>query len=235
MIPIPAVDVRGGRAVRLTRGSPEATRVYADDPAEVAARFGDQGAALVHLVDLDAALGSGDNRAVIRRAIGAAGVPVQVGGGLRTRAAVREVLEAGAARAVLGTEAVADPGFLRRCLEEHGDRIVVAVDTDGARVRVRGWTEDAGPYEEVLARLAEEGAPRFLVTAVARDGTLEGPDVELYRRTVALTDRPVLASGGVARLDDLRALASTGVEGVVVGKALYEGMFTLPEALEAAS
>lgn len=235
MIPIPAVDIRGGRAVRLTRGRPEETRVYSDDPAEVAARFGAQGAALVHLVDLDAALGTGHNREAIRRAVEAAGVPAQVGGGLRTEEAVREVLASGAARAVLGTEAIADAGFLRRCLEEHGDRIVVAVDTDGGRVRVRGWTEDAGRYEEVLGRLADEGAPRFLVTAVARDGTLEGPDVELYRRTVALTDRPVLASGGVARLEDLRALAATGVEAAVVGKALYEGMFTLPEALEAAS
>lgn len=233
MIVVPAIDVRHGKAVRLHRGRPDEMTVYGDDPAEMAARLGAGGAALIHMVDLDAALGEGHNRPSILGAIRAAGVPVQVGGGLRSKEAVREVLEAGAARAVLGTEAVADPGFLRACVAEHGERVVVAVDTDVGEVRVRGWTEGAGHFGEVLARLADDGAPRFLVTAVARDGTLAGPDLDLYRRTVALTDRPVLASGGVGSLADLRALAGIGLEGVVVGKALYEGAFSLWDAVEA--
>ncbi len=233
MIVIPAIDVRAGRAVRLVRGRPEEETVYAEDPAEVAAGFAAEGAAYLHVVDLDAALGTGENRETVRRVVGAAGVPVEVGGGLRSLEAVDDVMEAGAERAVLGTRAVADAGFLRACLSRHGERIVVAVDSDGARVRVKGWREDAGAFDEVLAGLHAAGAPRFLVTAVARDGTLEGPDLDLYRRSLRLTDRPVVASGGVSGLDDLRRLAEVGVEGAVVGTALYQGAFTLHEALAA--
>ena len=235
MIVIPAVDVRGGRAVRLVRGRPEEETVYADDPAEATARFEAEGAECIHLVDLDAALGTGENREAIRRAVERTAISIQVGGGLRSLEAVEGVLETGAARAVLGTEAVTDPGFLRACLSRWGERIVVAADVQGNRVQVRGWTEDAGALEEVLARLDAAGAPRYLVTAVARDGTLEGPDLDLYPRVRKLTDRPVIASGGVGALEHIRALAGAGVEGVVVGRALYEGAFTLREAVEATS
>lgn len=235
MMVIPGIDVHGGKAVRLLRGDAHRMTVYADDPARVAAGFAAQGAPRVHLVDLDAALGTGENGATIRRAAAAAGVPVQVGGGLRSPSSVEQILDAGADRAVLGTEAIVDPSFLETCLSRFEDRIVVAVDTDGERVRVRGWTEEAGVLEEVVARLEAAGVPRFLVTAVGRDGTLEGPDVALYRRVLAMTGRPVIASGGVSGLDDLRALRTVGVEAVVVGKALYEERFSLQEAASAAA
>lgn len=235
MIVIPAIDLHGGKAVRLTGGHLESVTVYADDPAGVAVRFEAQGASMIHVVDLDAALEAGDNRETLRRAVAAVDVPVQVGGGLRSERAVGEVVAAGAARVVVGTEAIRDEGFLRACLARLGERLVVALDTDGRSVRVRGWTEEAGGLEEVLARLEAVGTPRYLVTAVSRDGTLEGPDVALYEGLREMTDRPVIASGGVGGLDDLRALRDTGAEAVVVGKALYEGRFTLAKAMEAAA
>lgn len=231
MIVIPAIDIRGGKVVRLTRGRPEDETVYADEPAEVGFRFAEAGAGWLHLVDLDAALGTGENGATVRQTITRAGIPVQLGGGLRAREAVDEAFEVGAARVVLGTEAIREPAFLTEIAGAFEDRVVVAVDTDGREVRVRGWTEDAGPIDHVLPVLEAAGGSRFLVTAVGRDGTLEGPDLPLYERIVALTDRPVLASGGVRSVDDIRSLADVGVEGVVVGKALYEGSLDLREAL----
>lgn len=235
MIVIPAIDVRGGKAVRLTKGSPDAETVYGEDPAEVAARFASEGASWLHVVDLDAALGSGDNREAIRGIVGAAQVPVQVGGGLRSIGAAQEVIGLGATRVVLGTEAVTDATFLRTALQWLGDKVVVALDTDGDQVRIRGWTEDAGPLDEIVARMEEAGVQRLLVTAVARDGTLEGADLGLYERVLGLTRAAVIASGGVSGPDDIRALAATGVESVVVGKALYEGTMTLAEAMEASA
>lgn len=232
MIVIPAVDLREGKVVRLRRGLLDDVTVYSSDPVETARSFARDGASWVHVVDLDAAFGVGDNRAVIADIARDAGVPVQVGGGLRSSSTVQEVLGLGAARVVLGTEAILDAEFLRACVERYGDRVVVALDTDGDVVKVRGWTEPAGRFDEVLERLLEGGAPRLLVTAIARDGTLEGPDLDLYRRLRAHTETPVLASGGVGSLDDLRGLARVEVEGVVVGKALYEGAFTLQEAIE---
>jgi phosphoribosylformimino-5-aminoimidazole carboxamide ribotide isomerase len=234
VIVLPAIDVRGGRVVRLLRGRPEDETAYGTDPAEAAARFAAQGARWVHVVDLDAALGTGSNRDALARAVEGAGVPAQVGGGLRSMRDIEEVLEMGAARVILGTEAVGDRRFLAEAVERFGDRVAVAVDTDGEEVVVRGWTEGAGPLEEVVARLEAVGAPRFLVTAVHLDGTLEGPDEALYRRLSTLTARPVMASGGVASAAHLRTLADTGVEAAVVGRALYEGALTLDEAMEAA-
>lgn len=232
MIVIPAVDLREGKVVRLRRGRPDEMTVYSRDPAETARVFAADGASWVHVVDLDAAFGVGDNRAVISDLARVAGTAIQVGGGLRSRALVEEVLALGAARVVLGTEAIVDPAFLGACVERYGDRVVVALDTDGDEVKVRGWTEPAGEFAEVLERLVDAGAPRLLVTAIARDGTLEGPDLDLYQRVMDRADLPVLASGGVGSLDDLRRLARVEVEGVVVGKALYEGAFTLREAME---
>jgi phosphoribosylformimino-5-aminoimidazole carboxamide ribotide isomerase len=232
---IPAVDVRGGKAVRLHRGKAGEETVYADDPAAVAERFGTQGAAWVHVVDLDAALESGENRTVIADVVARAGVQVQVGGGLRSITSIEQTLETGAARVILGTEAVGDPLFLQECVERFGDRVIVAVDCAEGRVRVRGWKEDAGPIDVVMGSLEWARAPRYMVTGISRDGTMEGPDLELYRIVMDLTDKPVMAAGGIGRLDDLTVLAGVGVEAVVVGKALYEGKFTLPQALEAVS
>ena len=233
MIVIPAVDVRGGRAVRLVRGRPEDETVYEADPVEAARRFAEAGASWLHVVDLDAALGTGHNREAIGRVVAEAGIPVQLGGGLRSPYDVERALGR-AARAVVGTAAL-EPAFVRDAVARFGDRIVVALDVDEDVVRVRGWTAEAGRVDDLLPRLDEAGAPRFLVTAVDRDGTMAGPDMALYERLAGLTKRPILASGGVRTADDLRALAATGVEGVVVGKALYEGTLDLAEALEAVS
>jgi phosphoribosylformimino-5-aminoimidazole carboxamide ribotide isomerase len=233
VIVIPAVDIRGGRVVRLVRGRPDSETVYVGDPAEVAARFSEEGATWIHVVDLDAALGEGDNRDALRRVVERAAAFVQVGGGLRSLEAVDRALAAGAARVVLGTEAVLDPAFLGRATTRFGDRVAAALDTDGTEVRIRGWTEGAGPPEVALERLAGAGAPRFLVTAIHRDGTRLGPDVDLYRRLIPLTDRPIMASGGVATAGHLRALAATGVEAAIVGRALYEGTLSLSEAMAA--
>lgn len=234
MIVIPAVDVRGGRVVRLRRGRPEAERAYGSDPLEAASRFVEEGAMMLHVVDLDRALGTGDNREALRAVVRGVPVPVQVGGGLRSHEALEEVLGWGAARAVLGTGAVRDPRFLARAVAAFGDRVASAVDTDGRAVRVGGWAEEAGPLGEVLAELERAGAPRFVVTAVARDGTLEGPDLALYRRVLRMTSRPVVASGGVRGAGDLRRLRDLGLEAVIVGTALYEGGLTVSEALEVA-
>ncbi len=231
MIVIPAIDLRGGRVVRLRRGDPRAETVYADDPVSVARRFEEAGAARLHVVDLDAALGEGDNRLVVGEICRAVQARVQVGGGVRSLDVVRELLAAGAARVVLGTRAVLDPGFVRDAVSRVGGRVVVALDVLAGRVQLAGWREEGPTLEEALPALDEAGAPRFLVTAVEADGTLRGPDLELYRRVLALTERPVLASGGVRDAADVRALAAVGLEGAVVGKALYEGRFPLEEAL----
>ena len=232
---IPAVDVRAGKAVRLHRGRAGEETVYADDPGEVAERFASQGADWVHVVDLDAALEVGENRVVVQDIVKRAGVQVQVGGGLRSITSIEHALSTGAARVVLGTEAVGDPLFLQECVDRFDDRVIVSVDCSEGRVRVRGWTEDAGPLDVVMGSLEWARAPRYVVTAIARDGTMEGPDLELYRVVMDLTDKPVMAAGGIGRLEDLAALAEAGVEAAVIGKALYEGAFSLPQALEAVS
>jgi phosphoribosylformimino-5-aminoimidazole carboxamide ribotide isomerase len=231
VIVVPAIDLRGGRAVRLRHGNPAHQTVYSDDPVEVARGFEAEGASLLHVVDLDAALGTGHNREVVAAICQRVPVPVQTGGGLRSLQAVDAALAAGAARTVLGTSATRDPAFVDEMVARHGDRVVVALDVRDGNVMVRGWQEAAGSLEDVMATL---DVPRFLVTSIAVDGTLEGPDLDLYRRVLALTERPILASGGVRGPADLRALLATGVEGVVVGTALYEGTLTLRDALQEA-
>ncbi len=236
MILVPAVDVHRGRVVRLVHGDPARETSYGEDPAEAARRFAGAGARLVHLVDLDAALGTGDNAAALAAAAAAcreAGAEVQVGGGLRTLADVERVLRSGAGRAVLGTAAAADPAMVTEAVVRFGDRVVVALDVRRGRVLTHGWTRDAGRVDDLLPALDAAGAPRFLVTAIGADGTLTGPDLALYERTGRATARPVLASGGVRSVEDLRALAAAGVEGAVVGKALHEGRLPLAEALAA--
>jgi phosphoribosylformimino-5-aminoimidazole carboxamide ribotide isomerase len=213
------------------RGDPDLAVEYGDDPVAMARRFEEAGATMLHVVDLDAALEDGDNRGAIVSICEAVSIPVQTGGGLHQLQDVDRVLALGAARAVLGTAAVRDPTFVRRAVELHGDRIVVAVDTRDGLVMVRGWRDSAGPLERYLPALEAAGAPRFLVTSIGSDGTLEGPDLPLYGQVLELTDRPLIASGGVATTDDLVALAELGAEAAVVGKALYEGRLTVEDAL----
>jgi phosphoribosylanthranilate isomerase len=231
---MPAIDLRGGRVVRLVRGRPEAETRYSDDPPATAAAFLAEGAVWLHVVDLDAAFGDGDNRPVLRRILSHGGPRVQVGGGIRSQDVVDALVEEGAARVVLGTAAIRDPAFLRAAVDRHGERIVVALDVEGTTVRVGGWTEDAGGIDDVLRTLVEAGARRFLVTQVERDGTMEGPDLALYRRLME-AGRPLIASGGVRDAADLHALDEVGVEAAVVGRALYEGTLSLAEALAVSS
>jgi phosphoribosylformimino-5-aminoimidazole carboxamide ribotide isomerase len=231
MIVIPAIDVRDAKAVRLVRGDPKDVTIYADDPAEVAARFQEEGARRLHVIDLDAALEDGENRATIRRICQAVAVPVQVGGGIRTLEDINAVLDLGAARAILGTAAALDPTFVSRAVEEYAERVLVAVDVRGGHVMVKGWKEEGPLLDDAMPALNEAGAMRYLVTAIARDGTLDGPDIRLYRRVISLTERPVIASGGVRNADDIWALRDVGCEAAVTGKALYEKSLKLSQVI----
>jgi phosphoribosylformimino-5-aminoimidazole carboxamide ribotide isomerase len=231
MIVIPAIDLRGGRAVRLLRGNPEDETEYSEDPVAVAARFQEEGARRLHVVDLDAALGEGHNRDVVTAICHAVAIPVQIGGGLRSLEAIGQVLEAGGSRAILGTAAAADPAFVERAVEEYAEHIVVGVDVRGGHVMVRGWKEEGPLLVDAMSALEAAGAPRFLATAIARDGTLEGPDLRLYEQILGLTERPVIASGGVRDADDIWALRDLGCEAAVTGKALYEKTLKLSQVI----
>jgi phosphoribosylformimino-5-aminoimidazole carboxamide ribotide isomerase len=231
VIVIPAIDLRGGRAVRLLRGNPEDETMYAADPVEVAVRFQEEGARRLHVIDLDAALEEGNNRNVIADICRNVVLPVQVGGGVRRLEDVGEIRELGAARVILGTTAALDPSFVSRAVEEHAEHVVVAVDVRGGHVMVKGWKEEGPTLEEAMPLLNDAGAPRYLVTAIARDGTLEGPDLRLYRHVLTLTDRPVIASGGVRTADDIWALRDVGCEASVTGKALYEKTLKLSQVI----
>lgn len=231
MIVIPAIDLRGGRAVRLVRGNPNQETRYGDDPPSVAARFQEQGARRLHVVDLDAALGDGDNLTVVEEICHRVQVPVQVGGGVRSLEDIAAILELGAKRVVLGTSAALDPGFVRRAVEEFAERIVVAVDVRAGRVMVRGWTEEGPTLVDALRELDEAGTPRYLVTSIARDGTLDGPDLVLYEQVMKLAKPPVIASGGIRDADDVWALRDLGCEAAVSGKALYERTLKLSQVI----
>jgi len=229
VIVIPAIDVRRGRAVRLLRGDPDEETAYDDDPVNVAVRFQTEGARRLHVIDLDAALDQGDNRDTIRDICRSVVCPVQVGGGIRTLEDITTVLENGAGRAILGTSAALDPTFVARAVEEFAERILVAIDVRGGHTMIKGWTEEGPMVEDVVPALNEAGTPRYLVTSVARDGTLEGPDLRLYKQVLGLTDRPVIASGGVRTADDVWALRDAGCEAAVTGKALYEKTLKLSQ------
>jgi phosphoribosylformimino-5-aminoimidazole carboxamide ribotide isomerase len=237
MIVIPAVDVRGGRCVRLRQGRADAETVFGDDPVAMAARWASLGAARLHVVDLDGAFaGAPCQTALVAGMIAAvAPLPVEVGGGLRDEAAIEAVLAAGARWAVVGTRAALDAAFLAAIGRRWPDRIIVAVDAHGDRVAIKGWTELSGQtVGEVGRRALAAGAAALLYTDVSRDGTGLGPNLEATAAVAHAVSLPVLASGGVARLDDLRALAALpGVAGAVVGRALYTGAIDLREALAA--
>ncbi|MBC7104942.1 MAG: 1-(5-phosphoribosyl)-5-[(5-phosphoribosylamino)methylideneamino]imidazole-4-carboxamide isomerase [Firmicutes bacterium] len=233
MLIIPAVDLRGGRCVRLVEGRPDRETVYDTDPVSVARRWERRGAPMLHVVDLDGAL-SGQLRhgELIAAIIRAVSVPVQVGGGIRDTATVERLLGLGAARVVLGSAVLRAPEVVREVCARHPEAVVAAVDARGGRVALRGWRElaEVGPLE-VARRVAGWGVRRILYTDVARDGTLGGPDVETAAVLVRETGLKVIAAGGIASLEDLRRLSLAGVEGAVVGKALYDGSFSLEEAL----
>ena len=225
MIAYAAIDLRGGRVVQLVGGRPEAERVSLPDPAVVAGQWLGYGFAALHVVDLDAALGTGDNRAAIDVIIrAAAGVPVQVGGGIRRTAAAAALLQAGAARVVVGTRAVEDRPWLRRLAVRWPGRVVVAADVRGEEVVVRGWTAGAGvTAEQFLGGLGELPLAGVLVTDVAREGRMLGADTAVFQRLASISPHPLIASGGVAGETDLAQLAGSGVAGVVLGMALYTG------------
>jgi phosphoribosylformimino-5-aminoimidazole carboxamide ribotide isomerase len=231
VIVIPAIDLRGGRCVRLFRGDFAAQTVYGGNPVEVARRFEAEGARRLHLIDLDAAAGEGSNREVVREICRAVAIPVQLGGGIRTLDAVEGALEDGAARAILGTAAALEPGFVHEAVAQVGDAVVVAVDVRDGHVMTHGWRERGPRLEEALAALDDAGAPRYLVTSIERDGTMDGPDVALYERVLAITDRPVLASGGIRVAEDVWTLRDLGLEGCVVGRAMYSGTLRLREVV----
>lgn len=232
---LPAVDVRDGQAVRLVHGE-SGTETSYGDPLEAALTWQRAGAEWLHLVDLDAAFGTGDNRERIAEVVRTMDIRVELSGGIRDDASLAAALATGCTRVNLGTAALESPEWVARMIAEHGDRIAVGLDVRGTTLRGRGWTRDGGDLYETLERLNAEGCARYVVTDIAKDGTLKGPNLELLRNVCAATDRPVVASGGVSSLDDLRAIAALvgeGVEGAIVGKALYAGAFTLPEALAA--
>jgi phosphoribosyl isomerase A len=232
----PAVDIKEGRAVRLTQGRADAETVYDADPVAAARRFTDAGSPWLHVVDLDAAFtGEPRNRALIEEIVRETGAKVQASGGVRTIEDVRTCLDFGAERVVIGTMALTDPTFVRRVLDEVGPVCAVGLDVRGDVLQARGWTEEAGDLWQALETFTAMGVPRFVVTDVATDGMLQGPNTDLLLRVAEATDAHVTASGGVATLDDLRAIDDLHprVDAAIVGKALYAGAFTIEDALAA--
>ncbi|SNT21217.1 phosphoribosylanthranilate isomerase [Rhodococcoides kyotonense] len=241
LVLLPAVDVAGGEAVRLVQGEAGSETKYGS-PRDAALAWQNDGAEWVHLVDLDAAFGRGSNRELLADVVGELDVKVELSGGIRDDESLRAALATGCARVNLGTAAIENPEWCARAIGEFGERIAVGLDVrieDGTpRVKGRGWVSDGGDLWEILERLERDGCSRYVVTDVSKDGTLTGPNLDLLSQVCAKTDKPVVASGGVSTIDDLRAIATLvdqGVEGSIVGKALYAGRFTLPDALAAVS
>ncbi len=238
MILYPAIDIRGGKAVRLLQGDYERETTYDADPVDAARRWADEGAEFLHVVDLDGAkAGEPQNLDAVRGVARAVDCPIQVGGGLRDADSVSAVLDAGAKRVVIGTAALRDPEFLDAMLEQHGNRVVVSVDARGDKVALAGWTE-AGKegVVETVAALGQRGVARFLCTAIEVDGTMEGPALDQLNEIAAGTEAQLIASGGVGELAHLESLArdaAPNVEGAIVGRALYERKFTVAQAIEA--
>ena len=234
---IPAIDLRDGKAVRLYQGDYARETVFDEDPVRVASRWESEGARRIHVVDLDGAReGSPVQVEIVRRIADVVSVPVQSGGGVRTLDDVRQLLDSGVDRVVLGTIAVEDPDLVAEaCVRFGPERVVVGIDARDGMVAVRGWRESSTRTSiEVATGLASSGVTRFVHTDIARDGTLEGPNLEAMAAFAGAMDAAVIASGGVSNADDVRALTETGVEGVIIGRALYTGALTLPQAMAAA-
>jgi phosphoribosyl isomerase A len=230
---LPAVDVAAGQAVRLFQGAAGSETHYGE-PLAAALAWQRAGAQWIHLVDLDAAFGRGSNRELLGQVVGELDIAVELSGGIRDDQSLEAALSTGCRRVNVGTAALENPEWVRSAIAQYGDRIAVGLDVRGTTLSARGWTQDGGELFDVLARLDADGCARYVVTDVRRDGTLTGPNLDLLRSVCAATDRPVVASGGVSSLADLWALAELvplGVEGAIVGKALYAGEFTLEQAL----
>lgn len=233
---LPAVDVADGKAVRLVQGEAGSETDYGS-PVEAAQQFEDAGAEWIHLVDLDAAFGRGSNYALLTQVTKALSIKVEISGGIRDTESLERALDTGAERVNIGTAALENPAWTAEVIRDYGDRIAIGLDVRGTTLVARGWTEDGGDLYDVLAELEAAGCARYVVTDVRKDGTLQGPNLDLLRTLCARTDRPIVASGGVSSLDDiaaLRTLVPEGVEAAIVGKALYAGRFTLSEALDVA-
>jgi phosphoribosylformimino-5-aminoimidazole carboxamide ribotide isomerase/phosphoribosylanthranilate isomerase len=230
---LPAVDVKDGRAVRLVQGALEKESIYGA-PLEVALEFQAAGAEWLHLVDLDAAFGRGSNATLLAEVVAALDIKVELSGGIRDDESLKRALATGCTRVNLGTAALEDPEWTAKVIKQYGDRIAVGLDVRGTTLAARGWTKEGGELFETIERLDRDGCSRYIVTDVAKDGTLAGPNLELLKSVCAATKARVVASGGVSSLADIAAIAELveiGVEGSIVGKALYAGAFTLPEAL----
>ncbi len=233
---LPAVDIADGQAVRLVQGEAGSETGYGD-PLEAALSWQREGAQWLHLVDLDAAFGRGNNTDVVQRIAQELNIKVELSGGIRDDASLERALEFGATRVNLDTAALENPAWTARAIERFGDKIAVGMDVRGTTLSGHGWTKDGGDLWDVLARLEDAGCARYVVTDVTKDGTLRGPNVELLREICAKTSKPVIASGGISSLEDLRVLrelVSEGIEGAIMGKALYAGQFTLAQALDVA-
>jgi len=231
---LPAVDVKDGKAVRLVQGELSQETNYGK-PLDAALDFQKSGAEWIHLVDLDAAFGIGSNADLLAEVIGALDIKVELSGGIRDDETLRRALATGCTRVNLGTAALENPEWTSRVIKEFGDRIAVGLDVRGQTLSARGWTRDGGDLFETITRLDRDGCVRYVVTDVTKDGTLAGPNLELLKSVCTVTKAPVIASGGISNLTDienLAALRSIGVEGAIVGKALYAGAFTLQQALE---
>ena len=235
---LPAVDVADGKAVRLTQGEAGSETDYGS-PLEAAQTWIDAGAEWIHLVDLDAAFGRGDNRKVIQEVVDACvGIKIELSGGIRDDASLEAALSAGATRVNLGTAALENAEWTEKVIARFGDQIAVGLDVRGTTLAARGWTKEGGELFDVLERLEQAGCARYVVTDVTKDGTLKGPNLELLRQVMEKTDKPVVASGGISTLEDisaLRQLVPLGLEGAILGKALYAKRFSLEQALELAS
>jgi 1-(5-phosphoribosyl)-5-[(5-phosphoribosylamino)methylideneamino] imidazole-4-carboxamide isomerase/N-(5'phosphoribosyl)anthranilate isomerase len=230
---LPAVDVKDGRAVRLVQGELSAETAYGN-PLEVALEFQAAGAEWLHLVDLDAAFGRGENSALLAEVVGKLDIKVELSGGIRDDESLRRALATGCTRINLGTAALENPEWTAKVISEFGERIAVGLDVRGHMLAARGWTKEGGDLFETIERLERDGCARYVVTDVTKDGTLQGPNVQLLQEVCSVTKKPVVASGGISSLADiesLMALNAMGVEGAIVGKALYAGAFTLQEAL----
>ncbi len=233
LILLPAVDVADGQAVRLVQGEADSATSFGD-PLQAALDWQEGGAEWIHLVDLDAAFGRGSNRDILAEVTGRLDINVELSGGIRDDESLRAALATGCRRVNLGTAALEDPEWTARVISEFGDRIAVGLDVRGTTLAARGWTREGGDLWETLERLERDGCARYVVTDVTKDGTLRGPNVELLQQMCDHTDKPVIASGGISSLADLEALRELvpqGVEGAIVGKALYAGAFTLPQAI----